>query len=115
MPSFGSGGPASPLILLLSICFDHWVSMLTRHQMQLGVMLAAAGSLGKHAGGLSGMLLRGDHNEGGLPGESIWLPPGDLGGVTPTRHSSPDSCADPRCSHCLGPLDCSASAQESAC
>lgn len=103
MLSLGNRRPASPLILLLHVCFVHWGAMTTPHQMQPGMMLAAAGALGKGTGGLSGTLLRDDHNEGSPPGQSIWLPPGDLGGVTPSRHSSPDSRADPRCSHRLGP------------
>lgn len=72
-------------------------------------MLLVTGSLEKDTGGLSGTLLRGDHSEGSPPGESVWLPPGDLGGVALSLHSSPDGQADPRCSYRPGPLDCFAS------
>lgn len=64
--------------------------MTTPHLMPL----ETAGCLGKGTVGLSGTLLRGDHNKGSPPGKSIWLPPGHFGGVTPSRRSSPETRAD---------------------
>lgn len=94
--------PSAQCLLCLLACHDSPPSNAAE-------MSLVTGSLGKGTGGLSGTLLRGDHSEGSPPRESVWLPPGDLGGVAPSRHSSPDGQAEPRCSHRPGPLDCFAS------
>lgn len=94
--------PSAQLLLCLLGCHDSTPS-------NAAGMLLITGSLGKGTGGLSGTLLRGDHNEGSPPGESVWLPPGDLNGVTPSLCSSPDGWADSQCSHHPGPLGCFAS------
>lgn len=98
MLSFGTMRPACAFILLLCICFAHWVTMTTPHQMQ---------HLSLRKGTYRLSLAQWYASERWPPcGQPTWrrwsATTREHGEVPPSRHSSPDSHSDPPGSHHLG-------------